>query len=78
MPNYSLNNAVPEPDRTLQDLDFHGMHHTTNPQTAYERDGSGMAPGQITHPLENAVSTSSDTMKEEFPQPSGSLARRTS
>lgn len=60
MPNYSLNNDAPEPDRSLVDRGFNGLNDTS-PPTAYENSGGEVPPGQITHPLTNEVNPSSDT-----------------
>lgn len=60
MPNYSLNNSVPEPDRSLLDRGFNGLNDT-NPPTAYENSGGQVPPNQLTHPLVNDVNPSSDT-----------------
>lgn len=61
MANYSLNNAVPEPDRSLVDRGFNGLNET-NPATAYENSGGEVPPNQLTHPLVNQVNESSNTM----------------
>lgn len=76
MPNYSLNNSVPEPDRTLEDKGFHGMHHETSPDVAYQYPDPlpAMSPSRLV----NKVDTSSDTDKDSLPTPSGDFARRTS
>lgn len=74
MPNYSLNNDAPEPDRSLIDRGFTGMD-VTNPPTAYETEAFGPPPGQLTHPLVNQVTTSSDTSKSELGPPAGNFAR---
>lgn len=58
MPNYSLNNDAPEPDRSLMDRGFHGLSET-HPATAY--NVGEVPPGQLPHPLANDVNSSSDT-----------------
>jgi hypothetical protein len=74
MPNYSLHNSVPEPDRSLADAGFNGMYHETDPQVSKEPG----VPYNKPSPLENHVIESSNTQREDFPAPSGSFARRTS
>lgn len=60
MPNYSLNNDAPEPDRSLIDRGYNGLNETS-PPTSYENSGGEVPPNQLTHPLTNAVNPSSDT-----------------
>jgi hypothetical protein len=62
MPNYSLNNVVPESDRSLVDRGFEGLG-VTNPATSPE---PGPNPKHLPHPLTNEVRSSSDTMKSEL------------
>lgn len=75
MPNYSLNNAVPEPDRSLNDVGYQGNFHLeTHPDV--EREAG--VPYNSASPLQNKVNESSDTQRLPFPQASGEIARRTS
>ena len=60
MPNPGMNNVTPEQDRTYIDRGFNGLG-VTNPATAYENEAFGPPPGQLTHPLVNAVNESSNT-----------------
>ena len=74
MPNYSLNNAVPEPDRTLDDKGFFGMtYHENAPQV--EREPT--VPYNKPSPLHNEVLTTANTQLHEMFPPAGDTVRRT-
>ena len=75
MPNYSLNNSVPEPDRSLEDKGFNGPS-VTNPPTAYETGAFGPPPNQLTSPLTNEVNESSNTETKGLGPAAGDFARR--
>jgi hypothetical protein len=75
MPNYSLNNDAPEPDRSLEDNGFRGLG-VTNPATTYASEALGVPPNQVPHPLVNEISESSDTQKTELGPAAGDFARR--
>ena len=72
MPNYSLNNDAPEPDRSLVDKGFNGMG-VTNPPTAY----MPTVPYKGSSPLVNEVQESSDTQKSELGESASEITRRT-
>lgn len=76
MADYSLNTGLPEQPRTLDDHGFHGILNSTAPPTAYRGPDRVATPGEMTHPLSNAVNTSSDTTKLDVPEAAGDIARR--
>jgi len=75
VPNYSLNNDAPEPDRTLDNQGYTGLD-VTNPQTFQHNAGGESPPGNIGHPLMNEVNVSSNTTLNELGPPAGDFARR--
>lgn len=75
MPNYSLNNSVPEPDRSLNDVGYMGNFHVETHPSVEQEAG---VPYNKPSTLQNDVIETSDTERLPFPQPCGDIARRTS
>lgn len=75
MPQYSLNNVVPEPERSLEDRGFNGMVNTTERYLTHNY--SPPLPQGAPSPLQNDVNASSNTTNGDFPTAAGEFARRT-
>lgn len=71
MGNFSLNNTVPEPDRSMDELGYNNVPDcpaTPRPQ------GQGQG---LPHPMTDEVTDHSNTVPMGWPTPAGDFARRT-